>query len=328
MPRSPMSLEGEEPQTMRSAALLSLVLHGLAVYFVEVPTPAPPEPDPIVELTFLSNAARSDVPDEAVGGDDAAPSEPTPSNPPTPPAPVPASPAPMSAPELPSADVQPSAPVAEPQPAPSGGPRMSFKEWQAARARGLPGLQRRALSDQQAGDGGRHLTNSRGTKQCEPQGQRAPDVVFVLIDSSGSMDRERQDQAISCAHQYAMAALQRGAAVGVGNFADQAAFTQPTRDMVEIDAALRSRANGMGTVLPSKALAGLIDRHAGRSADLVIVSDGYLPNYREAMPWYSYYMALSDDNRGYLYTVGFAPPSEVSDAFVRIGFGVFIYRWI
>jgi hypothetical protein len=314
---------------MRWAMVISIVLHGLGVAYVKIEPSQPPPPDKVVELTFLSRAAEADVPDEALGGNNAAEAVQTP---PAPPPSSPTTPNPRtspSAPQAPRSDFEPSLPEPAPTTAPSSSsPRMSFRDWQASRNRGLPGLQPRSLSTQQRGDGGRDLTNSRGTKQCTPRGQRVPEVVFVLIDSSGSMDKERQDQAISCAQQYAQAALDLGAMVGVGNFADQASFTKPTRDLMEIGAALRSRANGQGTLLPSTQLGGLIDRHVGQRADLVIVSDGYLPNYREAMPWYSYFLKLGEDNRGYLYTVGYDPPREVSDAFVTIGFGVYVYRWL
>ena len=44
------------------------------------------------------------------------------------------------------------------------------------------------------------------------------------------------------------------------------------------------------------------------------------------MPWYSYFLEMSPDNRGYMYTLGTPGPASVTAALRGIGFEVFVYR--
>jgi hypothetical protein len=326
--------------------LVSMVVHSLVVTFVEIEKPQPPPKDEPVELTLLAEP----VPGEEGGGDVDATVAPEPAaSPPPTPSKKKAQERVRKAPEVPQlakladmalADASPDAEVVEtpaeqpvpPTPPteaqPNTTPRMSFSSWMAEQSKGIPGLGAHAPRLEHGGGVGRDRVRSRGTKQCVPTADRMPEIVYLLIDSSGSMTADWRAQAISCAHQYARAAMAHGAKVAVGNFADRATFTEPTDDMTELGAALRLRSNGQGTTLPAAQLGPLFDSYVSLPADLVVLSDGALPNYREAMPWYQYFLDINSNNRGYLYTVGFEGPREVTAAFESWGFEVFVYRII
>jgi hypothetical protein len=312
---------------MRSAGLVSVLVHLLAVMYLPSYTRTPKEPDAVVELTLLAepapgeNAGGSDVPEPVVTQAAEAP-------PPQKPAPQRPAKAP-SAVKAPVSEVEPTLQTPEPVAAAPAPPRpTTFSGWQSARHRSLPGLGPRLPIGTGRGGRGQDLVRSRGTKQCLPRGGQLPEVVYLLIDSSGSMNGDWQAQAISCAHQYIKAAMAGGASIAIGNFADQSTFTAPTRDMVDIGIALRGRSNGRGTALPAAQLGAVFEPQAGLHADLVILSDGVLPNYRDAMPWYEYFLDLNSENRGYLYTVGSEGPKEVTHAFENAGFEVYVYRII
>lgn len=312
---------------LRSATLLSLMLHGLVLYTYpdREPPPEPLPPDPVMALTLLAEptpggpegSAEASVAPMSTEISKPDPRPPSRKRAPTPPKP----------PEVPPAPADPA--VAEPQPrATSQGappPAPSFRSWQAQRTRGLPGFGSRTPTPRGLGGQGRDRARSRGTKRCTPHVDRIPEVVYLLIDSSGSMDSGWGALAVSCAQQYARAAMAGGALVGVGNFAERATFTRPTRDMVDVNVALRTNNNGQGTQLPARQLGPLFQAHEHLRGDLVLLSDGYLPNYRDAMPWYLYFLDMNAQNRGYLYSIGSAAPQQVTAAFENSGFQVFTY---
>ena len=175
---------------------------------------------------------------------------------------------------------------------------------------------------------GQDAVNNPGRDKCVPATQQPVDVVYLLYDSSGSMSELRRSQAISCANQYAKAAIEAGAVVIVGNFARSSTFSKPTRNMTDIAFALRAPTDNTGTILPSRELNPFLNQSAGLRSDLVVVSDGMIPNYREVLPWYRYFLELNPANRGLMYTVASPGHRDVTRALQSIGFDVYIYRVI
>lgn len=172
----------------------------------------------------------------------------------------------------------------------------------------------------------RDRLTSHGKDRCEPGRSRVVDVVYLLYDSSGSMDSHRQRQALTCAHQYARASLDRGASIVVVNFAGQTVLNQPTRHMTEVEFALRGGVNPRATILPSRELNPFVDGYPGAKADLVVISDGFIPNYKQALPWYRYFLDAHAENRATLFTVGSLGHPDVIRAFRETGFEVYIYQ--
>jgi hypothetical protein len=193
---------------------------------------------------------------------------------------------------------------------------MSFRDYQAARMDGVP------LPS--GGRGGTDLVTSKGKERCDPA--RAADLVILLYDASGSMADTRRAQGIHCARQYAQGAIQRGARVVVGSFGLNAAFSPPTRDVSDIDFALRAQVDGRGTVLPTRELFPWIDDAQGQVMDLVIVSDGYIPPSREVVDAYAYFLDLHPQNRGVMYTVGQPGLRAIESELKDLGFDVFVYQ--
>lgn len=313
-----------------TALAVSVVLHLLLLWSLP-DKPVPPPKDKVIEVTFLAEPRAGDKsagPDADVGAPQKKP-------PPAPPQPRPKpKPAKISKPKAKPVPAAPKAvPTDEPAPAPSEAAEpateempKSFAAWQASQKKGLPGLGKQRPAIVGLEGRGEDLARSRGTKRCGPRGSRLPDVLYLLIDSSGSMTPEWQSQALTCAHQYARKVVEAGGLVSVGNFAERTTFTRPSQDFTDIASMLRLRTNGHQTRLPGKELGPLLDAHANLEADLVVLSDGYLPNTREAMTWYRYFLKVNPENRGYLYTIGLAAPREVTDAFSMAGFDVLVYR--
>ena len=87
---------------------------------------------------------------------------------------------------------------------------------------------------------------------------------------------------------------------------------------------MRRTLRNTGVTLLAAALVGCGDVSEG--ADLVIVSDGYIPNAEKAMPWYKYFLDSNPKNRGYLYTVGSPGHPAVNAAFLNAGFDIYVYK--
>jgi len=235
----------------------------------------------------------------------------------TPPPPRPRSSTPV--PPAPTAD----RPL-EPTPTPQPQMPTSFGEWSRNQRAAVPLLaNQRNFS---GGSRGSDVAGSKGKKRCVPFHQRRVDVVYLLFDSSGSMSQARHSQALGCAHQYAKAAMEHGAWVIVGNFAAYTDFYPPTRNMTDVEIALRGASDARATVLPTTRLTQLFDHNPHAVADMVIVSDGYILNYGELLPSYRYFLEINKENRGYMYTVGSPGHPAVTQALQEIGFDVFIYR--
>ncbi|HHO50245.1 MAG TPA: hypothetical protein ENK18_05065 [Deltaproteobacteria bacterium] len=163
-----------------------------------------------------------------------------------------------------------------------------------------------------------------GRSRCEPPPHRRPELLYLLFDSSGSMNELRQAQALSCAQQYARAVLATGAPVVVVNFALDSTFSPPTHDMLDVQIALRAASDNRATVLPTRGLQSFFDPSI--AADLVIVSDGIFRTTPDVLIWYSYFLELNPDNRGTMYTVGSPGHREAVGRLRDIGFDVYMYE--
>jgi hypothetical protein len=295
----------------------SLALHALLLLLLDLwPDPPPPPPE-VIELSLVR---PGDGDEEGVPATTKpSPEPPAPPTPPTPPKPRPEA-SPPPAPALPPSPAPSTVPLPQP-PSPSPRPR-SFREWQQSRASAfLP-------TAEPVADGGAHgtdLIQRRGRDRCEPQPYRRFDVLFLLFDASGSMSDMGRAQALSCAHQYARAALERGAPVIVGTFARDAVFAPPTRRLLDVQAALRSAIDASATVLPTRQLGPLLDAAPGATAELVVVSDGWFVADDEVLVWYRYFLEANRDNRATMYTVGAPGQRDAVRRLQGIGFDVFIY---
>lgn len=296
----------------RLALLISIALHALFVLLLGWETPARQPQDRVLELAFV----RQGQP-----GPDGGP-PPAPDPPPQPDTPKPA-PAPLSPHSLPPAPTG-TLPIPQPAPQPEASPP-SFAAWQSSQQRPfMP-----TLPSRQRGGGspdGLDAVTRFGRDRCEPDRQRRVDVTYLLFDASGSMSPIRQAQALSCAQQAAQAALVTGGAVVVGTFANGATFTQPTRDLLDVQAALRAAVDPTQTVLPGRQLEPFLDPE--RIADLVIISDGWFHNARDVLIWYQYFLEINADNRGRMFTVGQPGRREAVSELRNIGFDVYMYEQI
>ena len=160
-----------------------------------------------------------------------------------------------------------------------------------------------------------------------PQG-RQPDRVYLLFDTSGSMSTMLRSQALACAHQYASGALASGAEVVVGNFALGSTFSDPTRDLMDVEIALRGASDGRSTVLPTRELQPFLDQDPGAVADLVIISDGWFQTDRQVVVWYRYFLDLNPNNRGTMFTVGTPGHRAGTGPLRSLGFDVYMYEQI
>jgi len=201
---------------------------------------------------------------------------------------------------------------------------MSFRDWQRQQRRFLPGA--RVIPG--GGQGGADLISRQGRDKCEPLFPRHADLVLLLFDASGSLSEAMTAQALSCAQQAAKAALAVGAEVVVGTFARDLSLHPPTRDLSDVQVALRSATDRTATMLPARQLQSFLDRDPNAVVELVIVSDGWIPNTDEVLNWYRYFLELHPDNRGTMYTVGQQGHREAVDALRGIGFDVFQYDQI
>jgi hypothetical protein len=333
--RSRLARHGIHPIVV--ASLLSFVGHGLGAATLSQlnwsPTPPPPPPDKVLEVAFVS---QGDEPGEL----EAVPEPPEP-EPPTPPteatdavaevAEVAPQPQPVVQPPSPKPpDVRfPALQAAADRPnrpTPSvHAPQTDFATWQRQRmAHVLPDH----VPDPLAGGAidGTASIDTQGTDRCEPAENRSIGRLYLLFDSSGSMSSQRRAQALSCAQQYAQAAIDRGADVVVGNFANGSSFSEPTRDPTEVAFAIRADTDPRRTVLPSRELNPFFDDQPNATADLVILSDGEIENLRSVLPWYRYFLEMTPGNRGYLYTLGFPARPEPAAMLREIGFEIYVYR--
>lgn len=312
-------MEERRLRRVRNSYVAAALLHGV-LYFLPDPrqTPEPPPKDERIELALVSSAPPA--PDD--GAQAAASPTPQPPEPrPVPKVaaakPVPS--APTGSVPLPSPRPEPVAPTPQPP-----APPMSFREWQQRNRRFLPG----ARVVQGGGQGGDDLISRQGRDRCEPMFSRRADLVLLLFDASGSLSEAMTAQALSCAQQAAKAGLDQGAEVVVGTFARDVALHPPTRNLGDVQVALRAATDRTATTLPARELQHFLDRDPNARVELVIVSDGWIPNTDDVLNWYRYFLESNPDNRGTMYTVGQRGHREAVDALRSIGFDVFQYDQI
>lgn len=201
----------------------------------------------------------------------------------------------------------------------------AFESWQTAR---MAGLIPDALEDPGGERTGTAVVTTHGMERCEPVSGRRVDGLYLLFDASGSMSETLLAQALACAQQYAEAAVARGGYVVVGTFARTSRFSPPTRDLTEVAFALRATTDPTATILPSRELGTYFEAQRPAHTDLVILSDGMIPNLREVLPWYRYYLELDPENRAYLFTLGSPGHPDVTAALRDIGFEIVVYRFL
>lgn len=324
MRRSVYPIRKERDDRALWSVLAALLLHAVTLavltLVVRPPLERPELPEERVIQLELSAPGQVASPDPPAGEPEAAPPPP----PPTPRAPAPT----PSAPVAPRGElaVAPPAPTAPP-PTPTPSKPTSFKQWSQQRTAAASKYLPRGLPDESGGGtpDGRDRLNAVGQDRCEPRTSRQVDVVYLLFDSSGSMSPRVMAQALSCAHQYARESIGRGAYVVVGNFARGSKFSPATRDLNEVEFSLRDNADYRGTIIPARELGPFLNQYPDATADLVIISDGWVQNAREVIPWYAYFMELNPDNRGFMYSVGSPGDPEFSRALRSLGFDVYVY---
>ncbi|MEN0067688.1 MAG: hypothetical protein AAGA48_36505 [Myxococcota bacterium] len=286
------------------AASLALHLVGLLLSAVVWPPLEPPPPPEVVELALVAQG-RPD-----------AKSPPAPERAPDRPATPAPAPDPRPAPRAPTGDRPP---PAEPVPQPP----QSFAAWQAQRrSRYLPA---RSQYPQGAIDG-RAPIHRPGRRRCDPPEARNAERVYLLFDTSGSMEGIGRSQALTCAQQYAKRALDAGAEIVVGNFARTVRFAEPTRNMLDVQLALRALNDPTATRLPGRELQAYFQQVPDVPADLVIISDGLVMTEREVLIWYRFFLEMHPENRGIMYTVGNRGARNAVTQLRGLGFDVHAYE--
>lgn len=311
--------------------ILSLVAHAMGAAVLSRFEMPEPEPETVLEVAFVSRSPEPRGPEPTP--QPAAEPSPQPSQAPrtAPKArarPEPAQPAPTI-----DAPVPPEIEFAALYAAAQNRPRQpldlldrseGFVSWEQRRSdAGIPEHLRARAGGLPDGDA---VIDSEGVDRCQPAEGRAVDRLYLLFDSSGSMSSDLRNRALSCAQQYAGAVIDAGGDVVVGNFAGTTVFQSSTRNPTDVAFALRAENDARATLLPSKRLNPFFDEAPGAVADLVILSDGIIPNLRDVAPWYRYFLRMHPENRGYLYTLGTRAPPDVAAALRRIGFEIRIYR--
>lgn len=296
----------------RTSLGLSLLLHALVLALLSITWPEEKPKEKTIALQLVAAGPPKTSPVASAPEPQASHPKPTAARPRSSVPPAPTGEAPVAIAE----------PVpAPPSPTPVPAPR-SFRDWQRANRSFLPPSRLQGAG----GALGEDPMSSRGRDRCEPVPGRKPGAVYLLFDSSGSMSPIRRAQALSCAHQYAKASIGAGAIVVVANFARSTIFSQPTREMFEVEAALRAASDATATQLPTKELLPAFDLSGGDGADLVIVSDGMFATTPDILVWYRYFLEASPENRGLMYTVGTPGPRESVSRLRDIGFDVFMYE--
>lgn len=283
----------------------SVALHLVGLVFGALAWPERVE-EPEVEVVELALVAK--------GRSDAT-TPPAPKGPVTPPAPSrPASPK-RPAPEAPTGEL----PTRKPEPSPPE----SFAAWQERRrSRYLP-----PRAPYAAGRiDGRDPIHRPGRRNCDPPAARSASRVYLLFDSSGSMTGLGRSQALRCAQQYASGALANGAEVVVANFARDVTFSKPTREMLDVQIALRAITDPTATRLPARELQRFFQQVPNAPADLVIISDGWFLTEQDVLIWYQFFLELHPENRGVMYTVGNRGARDAVSQLRGLGFDVHAYE--
>lgn len=154
--------------------------------------------------------------------------------------------------------------------------------------------------------------------------QPAPDGVYILIDSSGSMERNLYTSpATTCGYSVALSAIEASekTRVGVINFSSMHHVVPETRDLGRIADGI-TRAVGGATILPAGRLKDYVA--PGGRKDIVVISDSHIINHRSALPYFQDVLERDPRNQGLLIVIG---EDRMADAsvirqFIRAGFKV------
>ncbi len=305
-----------------ATGLASLLLHSAGLYgmsLTNLSLPPKEEEPKVLQIALVQRGADPSKPAAEPPAAPEAEPEPTPK-----PQPQVAEVRPQPAPPQPVVTPPPMPLPVAPAPSPFSSRPKSFADF---RQRRMSSFVSGKIPDPGGTPDGDRSSN-RGTDKCVPAPGRKLDRLYLLYDSSGSMSGSLRGQALRCAQQYAKEAIDGGATVVVGNFARHASFIPPTTNMSDVSFALREDNDYRATVLPSTELYQFFDSSPDLRSDLVILSDGYIPNYRETLSSYRYFFDLNSDNRAYLYTLGTPGHPEVTAALRKLGFEIYIYRVI
>ncbi len=130
--------------------------------------------------------------------------------------------------------------------------------------------------------------------------EQYPDALYIMIDSSMSMDKRLYSApAVTCSYRAALSAWNGGALVGVINFSASAFLIEPTRNKQEVAAGI-SLWQGKATYLPAD-LEKIINYPR---ADILIVSDGYIDHYWDALPRLEAILQRQAVNQGSFIPIG------------------------
>lgn len=138
-----------------------------------------------------------------------------------------------------------------------------------------------------------------------------PQGLAILIDSSGSMvaDINYTAPSTTCGYRIALEAVRRGSQVQVFNFSSTTHIGGKTSNLKAIAKAL-GRVEGGSTILPTLELQS---HTPSNPHDIVIITDGYIDNYKEALPYYQHALQQHKDNKGYLIVIGENSDQEFND---------------
>ncbi len=143
----------------------------------------------------------------------------------------------------------------------------------------------------------------------------SPDGVTLVIDSSGSMTKNRYTSpATTCGYTVALSAIESNQSTGVGviNFSSLDHVVAETRDLGLIADGI-TKASGGGTFLPGLQLKNYIKSKGRR--DIVVITDSHIQNYRSALPHFREALARDPRNQGVLIVIG--DRSFTNDAAIR-----------
>jgi hypothetical protein len=139
---------------------------------------------------------------------------------------------------------------------------------------------------------------------AEDRNAAAPSGVYIVIDSSGSMQQDfYTSPATTCGYSVAVSALQANedTRVGVINFSWMNHFVGETRDLGRIADGI-TRAVGGETYLPGKSIRKYVD--GGGRKDIVVITDSHIRNYEQSLPHFKDVLARDPRNQGILIVIG------------------------
>lgn len=157
-------------------------------------------------------------------------------------------------------------------------------------------------------------------------GDEPPKALYVLIDSSGSMIKNKYTSpATRCAWAAAKSALDHDIPVAVINFSDKLYVAEPSMDAQRV-AEVICKAQRNETLLPEDQLEEFVAVD-GRS-DLVLLSDGRIQNFDAALPHLQAVLDRNPSNEGLALIIDpVAGLSGLRAELYEIGFRVVLLRF-